>query len=70
MYDESKDGRIRADIQIGQLVEIVLKKDQSSGKLTEGLVKRILTNAPNHHHGIKVMLDSGDVGRVKHIYAE
>jgi len=46
---------------------IVQKQDQSSGKLTEGTVKKILTNSPNHPHGIKVMLDSGIVGRVKAI---
>lgn len=70
MYDESKDGRKRADIEAGQIVDIVKKKDQSSGQLTKGFVKRILTNAPIHPHGIKVMLDSGKVGRVRHIYAE
>ena len=61
------DGRKRADINIGQTVEIVLKKDQSSGNLTKGVVQRILTSSPNHHHGIKVKLESGDVGRVKNI---
>lgn len=70
MYDENKDGRKRADIEIGLLVDIVLKKDQSSGQLTEGFVKRILTSATFHPHGIKVMLTSGEVGRVKHIYEE
>ena len=48
-------------------VLIVLKKDQRSGKLTEGIVKDVLTNSPNHHHGIKVRLKSGKVGRVKKI---
>jgi uncharacterized repeat protein (TIGR03833 family) len=48
-------------------VKIVLKKDQRSGFLTDGVVARILTSAPNHHHGIKVMLESGQVGRVKEI---
>jgi uncharacterized repeat protein (TIGR03833 family) len=46
---------------------IVQKQDQSSGKLTEGVVKKILTNSSEHHHGIKVMLESGIVGRVKEI---
>ncbi len=49
------------------VVKIVLKKDQRSGQLTEGVVARILTSAPNHHHGIKVMLEGGEVGRVKEI---
>lgn len=59
------DGTKRADIKIGQEVDIVLKKDQRSGDLTRGIVKRILTKSPTHHHGIKVMLADGDVGRVK-----
>lgn len=49
------------------MVTIVLKKDQRTGALTEGIVKRILTKSPNHHHGIKVMLEDGQVGRVKEI---
>lgn len=61
------DGTIRNDIKIGALVNIVLKKDQRSGTLTEGIVKRILTSAPKHHRGIKVMLDDGQVGRVQEI---
>lgn len=59
------NGSIRNDIKIGSKVMIVQKQDQSSGKLTEGIVKKILTNSPNHPHGIKVMLESGSVGRVK-----
>ncbi len=61
------DGRNRKNIQIGIHVEIVLKKDQRSGNLTEGIVKRILTKSPNHPHGIKVQLENGEVGRVKNI---
>ncbi len=61
------DGRNRKNIQIGFEVEIVQKQDQRSGKLTKGVVKRILTNSPNHPHGIKVELESGIVGRVKSI---
>jgi len=62
------DGKIRANIKIGALVDIVLKKDQASGALTRGHVKRILTKSPNHPHGIKVMLEEGDmVGRVQNI---
>lgn len=61
------DGRNRKDIQIGQTVEIVQKHDQRTGKLTPGVVKRILTKSPNHPHGIKVELESGEIGRVKKI---
>jgi uncharacterized repeat protein (TIGR03833 family) len=64
------NGTIRADIKPGQLVNIVLKKDQKTGILTEGVVKRILTSAPKHHRGIKVMLDDGQVGRVQEILNE
>lgn len=61
-------GTKRSNIQIGQEVEIVLKKDQRSGTLTRGHVKRILTNAPTHPHGIKIMLEENNlVGRVKNI---
>lgn len=61
------DGTKRSNIIIGTAVMIVQKQDQRSGKLTEGVVKKILTNSPDHHHGIKVMLESGIVGRVKEI---
>ncbi len=64
------EGTIRANIAIGMLVNIVLKKDQRSGNLTEGIVKDILTKAPKHPHGIKVRLEGGDVGRVKEIIEE
>jgi len=57
----------RANIKPGLRVRIVLKKDQGSGKLTEGIVKDILTKSPTHPHGIKVRLVSGEVGRVKEI---
>ena len=70
MHNSKLDGRKRSDIEIGQLVDIILKKDQETGDLTEGFVKRILTNASFHPHGIKVMLDTKEVGRVKHIYLE
>lgn len=63
------DGNKRANIKIGANVSIVLKQDQRSGELTEGVVARILTNSPNHPHGIKVRLESGEVGRVKQIGA-
>ncbi len=61
------DGRNRSDIEPGLEVKIVLKKDQRSGGFTEGIVKDILTNSSFHPHGIKVRLESGDVGRVKEI---
>ena len=59
------DGTKRSDITIGAKVFVVQKQDQRTGKLTEGVVKRILTNSPQHPHGIKVILESGIVGRVK-----
>ena len=62
------DGRNRSDIEPGLEVKIVLKKDQRSGSLTEGIVKDILTNSSFHPHGIKVRLESGDIGRVKEIF--
>jgi len=64
------DGTIRKNIKIGSEVEIVQKQDQRSGNLTEGVVKRLLTKSPKHPHGIKVQLDSGEVGRVKVILNE
>jgi len=59
------DGTNRANMKAGLQVLIVLKKDQHSGKLTEGIVKNILTKSPTHPHGIKVRLESGEIGRVK-----
>lgn len=61
------DGSIREKIIIGANVKIVQKQDQRSGKLTQGVVMKILTNSKNHPHGIKVMLEGGIVGRVKEI---
>ncbi len=61
------DGQKRINIKSGLNVNIVLKQDQRSGKLTQGIVKNILTNSPTHPHGIKVRLTSGAVGRVKEI---
>ena len=61
------DGNLRKNITIGIEVEVVQKQNQQTGKLTVGIVKKILTNSPNHPHGIKVMLESGIVGRVKTI---
>ncbi|WP_134702364.1 YwbE family protein [Ammoniphilus sp. YIM 78166] len=60
-------GQNRSNIRPGIEVDIVLKKDQATGKLTRGIVKDILTKSPNHPHGIKVRLQDGQVGRVKEI---
>ena len=57
----------RENIKPGSKVRVVQKQDQRSGKLTDGIVQRILTTSPNHPHGIKVMLEGGIVGRVKEI---
>jgi uncharacterized repeat protein (TIGR03833 family) len=61
------DNKKRINIKQGLKVNIVLKKDQRSGKLTQGVVKDILTNSPFHPHGIKVRLTNGEVGRVQEI---
>ena len=61
------NGTKRSNIKIGQAVLVVQKQDQRTGKLTEGIVKKILTNSPEHYHEIKVMLESGIVGRVKEV---
>ena len=61
------NGTKRLNIKPGMRVAIVLKKDQSSGKLTEGIVKDVLTNSAKHPHGIKVRIVSGEIGRVKEI---
>jgi len=61
------DGTRRTDIVCGSAVSVVLKKDQRSGRLTEGIVEKILTRSPVHPHGIKVRLENGLVGRVKHV---
>lgn len=61
------DGTTRSNIKIGSKVLIVKKEHQRTGQLTEGIVKRILTNSANHHRGIKVMLEDNTVGRVQEI---
>ncbi|HEY2980403.1 MAG TPA: YwbE family protein [Anaerolineales bacterium] len=61
------NGQTRSAIKPGMIVLIVLKQDQRTGKLTQGIVKDILTKSPTHPHGIKVRLQSGEVGRVKGI---
>jgi len=67
---ERLDGSIRSNIEVGSEVEIVQKRHQRSGELTDGIVKRILTKSPKHTHGIKVMLDTGEVGRVKSVLVD
>ena len=64
------DGKHRKNIKTGMLVEVVQKQHQRSGEITEGIVKRILTKSSHHPHGIKVMLEGGEVGRVKNIIEE
>ncbi|MBL4625029.1 MAG: YwbE family protein [Flavobacteriales bacterium] len=66
MLDSTK----RENIKTGSDVQVIQKHHQRSGELTEGVVKRILTKSANHPHGIKVMLEDGTVGRVKHITNE
>jgi uncharacterized repeat protein (TIGR03833 family) len=61
------NGNNRSDIKAGAHVRVVQKQDQRSGKLTEGVVKDILTRSAMHPHGVKVRLQSGVVGRVKEI---
>ena len=61
------DPKKRFDVKVGLKVNIVLKADQRTGKLTQGVVKDILTNSPTHPHGIKVRLQNGDVDRVQQI---
>ncbi|MDP3464704.1 MAG: YwbE family protein [Sulfuricurvum sp.] len=62
------NGTERKNIQSGKRVSIVLKQDQSTGSLTEGIVRDILTSSSSHPHGIKVRLMSGEVGRVKEVF--
>lgn len=61
------NGQNRSDVKVGARVKIVRKADQRTGKLTEGIVARLLTKSSYHPHGIKVMLDDGQVGRVQEI---
>jgi len=64
------NGQTRSQIRPGMRVRIVEKPNQRTGKLTEGIVRKILTNSPHHPHGVKVMLEDGVVGRVKEIVSE
>ena len=61
------NGQNRADIKVGAKVKIVLKADQRTGKLPEGVVARLLTKSSFHPHGIKVQLEDGQVGRVQKV---
>jgi uncharacterized repeat protein (TIGR03833 family) len=61
------NGQNRSDIKVGLEVEVVLKEHQQSGELTRGVVAEILTNSAFHPHGIKVRLESGEVGRVQNV---
>ena len=70
MPQSTKPHQFRSKIHPGQAVDIVLKKDQPTGQLTRGVVKRILTNSREHWRGIKVMLEDGQVGRVQYIVDE
>ncbi len=61
------NGQNRKDVKVGLTVEVVLKQDQRTGRRTRGVVKDILTKSPHHPHGIKVRLETGEVGRVQEI---
>ena len=63
-------GQKRQELSIGLEVDIIQKHHQVSGELTNGFIKRILTKSKQHPHGIKVILETGEIGRVKHIYLE
>ena len=64
------DGRYRANVKIGDLVDIVKKQHQQTGELTQGVVKKILTKSKFHPHGIKVIIDTNEVGRIKNMIEE
>ena len=67
---EKLTGTLRANITVGSEVEIVQKHHQRTGELTEGFVEKLLTKSPKHTHGIKVRLETGEVGRVKWVLEE
>ena len=67
MEENKLSGKERKNIKIGDAVEVVQKHHQRTGELTEGIVKRLLTKSANHPHGIKVLLEIGQVGRVKYV---
>jgi len=64
------NGQNREDIKIGSEVEVILKTDQTTEKLTRGIVAEILTSSSHHLHGIKVRLEDGQVGRVQNILTD
>jgi len=66
----TRDGILREFIEVGSEVEIVQKQHQRSGELTHGFVEKLLTKAPKHTHGIKVRLETGEVGRVKKVVVD
>lgn len=68
LIHKNADGQNLADIRPGLFVSIVRKKDQPTGVLTEGIIKDILTGSSRHPHGIKVRLETGEVGRVQYIH--
>ena len=70
MGNDKQDGSKQNNIKIGSQVEIVQKQDRRTGKLTGGIVQRILTKSATHPHGIKVRLESGEVGRVKTVISD
>jgi len=70
MSDTRITGTLRKNVHQGDLVEIVQKHHQRTGELTEGFVKRLLTKATTHPHGIKVQLQTGEIGRVKWVLIE
>jgi uncharacterized repeat protein (TIGR03833 family) len=70
MEDKKLSGTFRKNIFEDGLVQIVQKHHQRTGELTEGIVTRILTKSPNHPHGIKVQIDTGEIGRVKWVILE
>ncbi|OYT16886.1 MAG: hypothetical protein B7C24_05460 [Bacteroidetes bacterium 4572_77] len=70
MKDNENLGQYRKNIQVGSEVDVVKKQDQRTGKLTRGIVKGLLTKSAQHSHGIKVILQTNEVGRVQTIYKE
>ena len=70
MENDKQDGRKQTNIKIGSQVAVVQKQDQRTGKLTDGVVQRILTKSATHPHGIKVRLESGEIGRVKTVIGD
>ncbi|WP_196889557.1 YwbE family protein [Aureivirga sp. CE67] len=70
MENQNRSGKLRKNIKEGYEVSIVQKQDQRTGELTEGFVERILTKSPQHPHGIKVRLETGEVGRVKEVLGD